>query len=343
VLHSAMESLNKMPWKALTRVLSSPEADDRIEIRSRLTGRRFLVDRDLIATMLITGNPEAVKRFAALDVIGDPDDGPPGVTHWMERGWEEAIETYVASRSALFIEDSVAPEQRERIRSDTVRAMLDERPIPNVPIAGSGAVKLAVPDVRANGYSLGEVLARRRTTPYFSGKPVSVDALAATLWNGLYAVRANRQGNPTENPLDALQSIGSAFDAYVISYNVKGLDPGSYFYEPERHVVELRGPGDHSSKFEKILIGQPSPKRACASILLVVDFPRYQWRYRHERALRLLYFEAGRLMQYLLVAATAAGMATHVTPAMRDSEVLTFLGLPSSANQAMYCLTLGAR
>jgi SagB-type dehydrogenase family enzyme len=332
-----------MPWKTLTRMLSSPEAEDRVEIRSRLTGRRFLVDRDLIATMLLTGDPQMTERFAALELVGAPGDELPGVAHWVARGWEEAIETYLASRSALFIEDSVASEQRDQIRSETVRAMLADRPIPSTPMAGSNAIELAVPNADADGNSLGEVLARRRSTPYFSGTPVTLDALAATLWNGLHAVRANRQGDPAEHPLEALKSIGSAFDTYVVSYNVGGLEPGCYFYEPERHLIELNEPGDHSSRFEEMLIGQPSPRKASAAILLVADFPRYQWRYRHERALRLLYFEVGRLMQYLLVAATAAGMATHVTPAMRDSDVLAFLGLPSSANQAMYCLTLGAR
>jgi SagB-type dehydrogenase family enzyme len=336
-----IEGEREMSWKNLIRVLSSPESEDRIEIRSRLTGRRFMVDRDAIAAMLIAGDSGMAERFESLGIMGEAETEPPGLIQWLDRGWDEAIETYLASRSVPFIEDTVAPEERDHARSQAVRALLAEQPIPRPPSAGPAAVPLPRPAADFGGESLGGVLARRRSTPYFSGIPVTADALAAVLWNGLHMLRVNRSIEPSERPLEALQSIGSAFDTYVLSYDMTGLSHGCYFYEPERHMVELRKSGQHQAKFEELLIGQPSPRRASAAILLVIDFSRYQWRYRHERALRSLYFEAGRLMQHLLVAATAQGMLTHVTPAMKDTAVLEFLGLPKKTYQAAYCLTLG--
>jgi SagB-type dehydrogenase family enzyme len=336
-----MGGVQKLIRNSYTRILSSTESETRVELRSRISGRRFSADRDEFAAMLLTGDTRAMDQFAARGGADVAEEQLSGVNHWMDRGWGEAVETYLASRAAVFIEDSIALENRDQVRAQAVRAMLKELPLPRPPGVGPNAIRLPKPGMSTESPSLGEVLGRRRTTPYFSGKPVSLDAVASTLWHGLHALRANREVAPETRPLEALQSVGSAFDVWVLSYDMTGLDSGSYFYEPERHMLELQQRGDYRELFEELLIGQPSPKRASSSILLMLDFPRYQWRYRHERALRLLYFEAGRLMQYLLVAATAEGMRTHITPALKDSETLDFLGLSGRTHQAIYCLTLG--
>ncbi|WP_282793773.1 nitroreductase family protein [Streptomyces sp. CC224B] len=94
-------------------------------------------------------------------------------------------------------------------------------------------------------------------------------------------------------------------------------------------------------RMSAILVGQPAPLSAAATVLLVADFERYQWRYRHERALRHLWLDAAHAMGYLLLSATALEKSTHISPAARDSAANACLGLSDARHQVMYCLSAG--
>jgi hypothetical protein len=270
-----------MRWRSLTKLVSNPELDTRVEIRSPIPSRRLSVDRDALATMLLRGDSGMAARLTDLEIIGEWDDDPAGIPHWIDRGWGEALETYLASRDVSFIEDTVAPQDRDEVRAETVRKMLRERPLPQPQRAGPDAMPLPRADSAMRDEPLGTVLAQRRTTPYFSGEPITLNALAGTLWSGLHMVRTCRVVDPERRPLDVLQSVGSAFDVYVVVYAATDLAAGLYFYEPERHLLESRRAGDFREQLQELVIGQPSPQQASASVLFVVDFPRYQWRYRH--------------------------------------------------------------
>lgn len=67
---------------------------------------------------------------------------------------------------------------------------------------------------------------------------------------------------------------------------------------------------------QRCLIGHEGPASAACTLILSVEFERYQWRYRHERALRNLYVETGRIAHHLLLQATAHGLGTHILYAL---------------------------
>jgi nitroreductase len=72
-----------------------------------------------------------------------------------------------------------------------------------------------------------------------------------------------------------------------------------------------------------------------------VDVSQYQWRYRHERALRNLYIESGNLFQRVLVVATALRLSGLPTPAFSDETVAALLNLNSVRQFPVYSLTFG--
>jgi nitroreductase len=74
---------------------------------------------------------------------------------------------------------------------------------------------------------------------------------------------------------------------------------------------------------------------------MVADFPRYQWRYRHEHGLRRLYMESGVIGQELVVLAMSYGLSTLVTPAQRDRLYLDLHQLSPDRYAPVYTLTMG--
>jgi SagB-type dehydrogenase family enzyme len=183
-------------------------------------------------------------------------------------------------------------------------------------------------------------LLARRTTRVYGRRVIDATTLSAVLFHGFADVRA-RRSLPIKDELDYLGRYGVAFDIFVVVYPIEGLDPGVYFYGLEDHVLDQRSDGDYREAMVEILCGMKSPETASWTIVLTVDFPRYQWRYRHERALRHLYMASGRIAQRVLLVAQAYGLGTLTTPATMDRACCALLALDCEREAPIYTLTMG--
>ncbi|MCM3920655.1 SagB/ThcOx family dehydrogenase [Frankia sp. AiPs1] len=267
---------------------------------------------------------------------GEEEPAEEDLALWQERGWGLSLASYLWSRSVSYYDSGPGEEDR---RSAAIESMLHERSCPLPPEPDPSAVSLqAVGDWDAP--PLSAVLAKRRSVGAFRQSSVDRGALAALLYYGTSKIRACRRAASAEKPSSLLISVGAAFDIYVLVYAVDGLISGVHRYHPETNTLSLVKAGNFREAAYVALAGQPAPKNAAATILLVADFARYQWRYRHERALRNLYLEAGRLMQPLILVATALGLQTGITPAVRDEEIADLLGENSENWQALHTLTV---
>jgi SagB-type dehydrogenase family enzyme len=180
----------------------------------------------------------------------------------------------------------------------------------------------------------------RRTTRAYAPSPVRIADLSNVIAHGLDDVRTNRL-LAKQDELEWLRSHGTAFDLYVVAYRVDDLTPGAYRYDFIDHTLQLVRPGDLRSEMSAILVGMRAPETAAFTLILAADFAQYQWRYRHERALRHLYMSAGRSGQRLLVAAQAYGLGTLPTPATRDAATCDLLRLDPRVSTPLYTLTMG--
>jgi SagB-type dehydrogenase family enzyme len=160
------------------------------------------------------------------------------------------------------------------------------------------------------------------------------------LAHGLEDVRERRRLQPGDN-LDYLRTHGIAFDFHVVAYGVEGLEPGVYGYRVAQHELVLQRAGDFRQAMRSVLIGMKAPDTASWTLFMSADFLQYQWRYRHERALRHLYMTSGRLAQRLLVVAQAYRLGTLPTPATRDAETIELLQLDAFRQAPLYTLTMG--
>ncbi|MGW6054801.1 SagB/ThcOx family dehydrogenase [Streptomyces sp. NPDC055189] len=280
-------------------------------------------------------------------LIGESQDTPErdggDFDLWIERNWEWCAPYYLFSRRSEYAD---ADDPDGEIRRRVLGTYLAEGDPPQPTHTDPPTIHLDHREVSAN-LDVGGTLAARRSVPRPRRRPFSSAELGWILYTGCAQMRAAlaHQAAAAEDPLALLTSFGSALDLYVVAYAVDGLAPGVYRYDvAEDGLSPLPGRPDTDAlrrRMSEILVGQPAPLSAAATVVLAADFERYQWRYRHERALRHLWLDAAHAMGYLLFSATALRKSTHISPAARDSQGNAFLGLSDARHQIMYSLSTG--
>jgi SagB-type dehydrogenase family enzyme len=277
-------------------------------------------------------------RFQQIGWLGAKHDSDAvrKLRHWWSRGWHPSLSYYLWSRNPRYADAS-------DLTGDTRQALLNsyldsELPLPPTQIKGE---RISLPSPRdVPEVGLGNLLMRRRTIRGFHPDNLSSQALSSLLYFGLSDLR-DRRSLAVQEPLDYLRSYGVAFDLYLIVYGVDDIQPGVYRYDIVEHCLAQILVDDLRDRMSNILLGMPGPRTAAVTVNILVDFPRYQWRYRHERALRHIYMASGRVAQRLIVVALAHGLGTLPTPATRDHDLCSLLGLDLSRQSPIYTLTMG--
>ncbi len=163
--------------------------------------------------------------------------------------------------------------------------------------------------------TLMQALLLRASATEFDTTDISLQDLSDLLWaaNGI-----NRQD---ENKRTAPSAINAQdIDIYVVMKN------GSFFYNPQIHVLELVAAGDH----RKIVAGkQQAFANAPVFCLLVSDISRFS---RGEQSQKLTWaaFDAGIVSQNISLFCASAGLETRVRASMDSEELKKILKLNDS-------------
>lgn len=277
----------------------------------------------------------------SLGALREPGPADPrtraAVDHWVARGWDISLDYYMASRDIDYA-DKADPDNS--VRRALIERVMAEEPVPaRRPVTGPRVPlpQPAPPPVRP----LGEVLMGRRSVRRYRTGATTAAQVSQLLAQGLDAVRRLRETTDFGEPLDLLlKSFGAGFEYYVACYDVAGIDRGVYHYDLVKHTL-TRVSDIPELEQEQWFWGMPGPRTAAGTVVFVSDFAQVLYRYSHERALRDLYIEAGRLAQRLIVAAGYAGLGTVVTPAVRDTLVNERFALDPAREAVIYTVTFG--
>ncbi|RKN84018.1 SagB family peptide dehydrogenase [Paenibacillus ginsengarvi] len=148
-------------------------------------------------------------------------------------------------------------------------------------------------------------ICRARYSPEteFSLRPVTGEQVSALLRGAAFSCRYRSDlGGASEHPL-------SRVSLHVCLYSVEGIPDGAYRYEPVSHALRSLLPGDHRSRLQygmflhNINLFQVP---LCFHVTGRADFGKPEWGYR---GYRIQQMEAGVVVQRLLLAASAVGMA----------------------------------
>jgi SagB-type dehydrogenase family enzyme len=308
-----------------------------VEVADVLSGRRLRWNSEALATAVLRGDP-APQALTLEDTETNRQELLPGWAHWHKRGWRPSDLSYLASRRWHYVDTT---DLDGSIRTSTLTEYLRREGQPPAEVLPSGPAYPLPEPAKPGRQTISELLVGRRSGRAYTSAAIELDRLSGLLWYGFTEVRARREKTSPEEPLSYLDSYGSAWDVHLCIYNVTDLPPGTYRYDLREHRLLLITEGDHRNAMIGVLQGMHSPATAAWTLGLVADFPRYQWRYRHEHALRRLYLEAGILAQELIILGSSYGLATLVTPAQKDRPYLRLHGLDDLRFACIYTLTMG--
>lgn len=193
-----------------------------------------------------------------------------------------------------------------------------------------------------------EVIKARKTCRSFTGEPVTLEYLSTLLYVSLGPLH-DRWQDLENNDLMVL-GVRKSFpsgggihpeEAYIVAFNVQGLEPGVYHYDAQQHCLTLIKEGAFEKKVIELLLGQFFAKGLSFGIFLTSRFDKIWWKYPHSRAYRVALLDIGHASQTVLLTATALGLQTWLTGAFYDSKVEEFLEIKTSTESSIFFIGAG--
>lgn len=329
-----------MTMKILSSFEKGYSPEEYLEIRSAENCSRSLVKKDDLLELIKSGSNEELRSVIDLSESRPTDDES---NEWRRFNWGESLEYYLWSKRSEFYDSIVDLEER----LDSQRSIIDQYlekdgfiPLPRRLLNEDNTKCLdeysnLIPDA-----AFGQALANRSCSAHSSKSTLKLDEMSSIFFHSFADIRKHRIPRQGDSFIgDVLKSFGRSFEFYLVVYDSKLTNCGVYLFDPVSHSIKIEKVGLYRSEMVDILIGHSAPSTASCSLVLVQNYEISQWQYRHERALRNLYFEAGRIMQRLLIAVSFYNKNTHITPACKDSEAAKLLDLNES-QQVFYTITL---
>lgn len=172
-------------------------------------------------------------------------------------------------------------------------------------------------------------LCNRRTSRTFSGQPLSSAQLSLLLYYtwGATVMEHNRMGDYFLKKTSPAGGSLHGTEVYAVLMNVQGFERGLYHYSVRRHGLELLSLEDPRAWISEACGGQTWIKDAAAVFVSTARVERMAWKYEFSRALRVALMDAGHLSQTFSLLATALGLGSFTTAALRDEMFENRLGL----------------
>jgi SagB-type dehydrogenase family enzyme len=188
-----------------------------------------------------------------------------------------------------------------------------------------------------------QVLLGRRTVRDFTDDKVVAQQLADVLHYATAPQHLVDAGNFGALPKRAYANGGarSELEVYASVRGVDGLDDGLFHYEPITHCLEHLAPALDAQRLMELSYGQPMCPGAPVNLFVTAVVGRAGSKYRHPRALRIVYMDAGHLAQAFAMTATSYGLGAFQTAAFQDSEIERALGVDGVSETVLYWLGMG--
>ena len=190
----------------------------------------------------------------------------------------------------------------------------------DVSIFKAKAVSLKIPELPE--IALEEAIVRRRSIRRYSSPTISLNELAYVLYNSCGRVWG---GDRPYAPPGGVYCL----NVFLVIGNVKGLNPGIYFYNDRENSLVLIREGDLRREICRAALSQEWVLEAPASIVLAS---------KANVKKQFLYVETGMVGQNVYLAATSVGLGTVAIGAFYDEEVAEVL---KTGELPLYIMPLG--
>jgi len=268
---------------------------------------------------------------------------------WLNKQWRRALYYHLGTRDLDYADRSGEDNVDERKRQ--VLSEYDESPPAVYPSKGGAIINLPEPEALPNE-PVDTVISRRRTRRNYSGNPLSLKEISTLLYHTFDPVREIRDRIATadrDDPIQTRQSHHLLFEPYlaVMRGEDDAVDGGLYHYSISDHSLHTLDQSffDNGSHADDVvsesIVGQQFINGAGLACYFAASFERYQWRYRHSRALRTMFQEISSHAHRMILVATALGFGNFLTPAQKDKMIDDLFDLDGFTESIAYFVGVG--
>lgn len=308
------------------------------------------------ATEKLALTPQDASRlldvFVRYDLLSTEQRSPTAAEEaWRRLGWGDALTFHRATRGLRWRHEY--PDGAEvytfyhvdkLVVPDEPRPGVDDPEHPREVILPAPAKQFSTSDLR-------DVLRARRTCRNFARTSIDLEELSTILhWSfrriavvdsaRYYATRVASESGKVGDAYPFL-TVHVIFDPAQASLAGLG-EQWLYRYSPERHaLVPVGQPGSPLKSASELLWGVDFADGAPAVLILSINWAQYMWKYRTSHFYRMAHYDIGGFAQTALLAATAMGLRSFVTPAIDDDCLVELLDVTPSEQDPTYLIAVG--
>ncbi len=207
-----------------------------------------------------------------------------------------------------------------------------------------GAPLVVLPPPELPDVSFKDLIANRRSRRAFGGGPIGLAQVSALLLSsyGVTGQLAEQKEDAAPQLLRAVPSGGALYplDVYIAALRVEGLDEAIYHFDPHDHVLEKIRLRENAAQDALAILYPEGSDTAAAAVIVTGVFWRNRFKYGL-RGYRFALFEAGHLMQNLVLAATAFDLAHLPLGGFVDRRLEDCLKIDGVNESVLYAACLG--
>lgn len=209
------------------------------------------------------------------------------------------------------------------------------------------AETVTLPEPSLDDVSLETALQTRRSVrDYHSEESVTLEEVSTLLGLGVGETGSLRTAVGLDKPVRSYPSPGGLYpvEVYPLVFDVDGLDPGIYYYNPARHVLRLVEPA--GEEFVEDVVERVSLPDIVdwETVSVVFSLVGSLWRVRTKygpRGYRFALQETGHIAQNLLLTAAAMGLGSVPIGGFEDDPVSELFDADGVNEAALYLIPVG--
>jgi SagB-type dehydrogenase family enzyme len=269
----------------------------------------------------VNGRTRTVRSVEVVYGASDPPaDDPAELFHEASKAYPSLVATQLQGAALLAAREDVRVSATRSVRRNPE---LEWRSLPP-------PLPLATP--------LEHVLRARRSQREFTQRPLALAELA-TLLHAAYGVTAAVERGQS---FRAVPSGGALYplELYVVAAAIAALPRGIYHYDPLRSSIGLVSGAASVERFEDASAYPDITSAAAVTVLVAAVFWRSRFKYGL-RGYRFALLEAGHVVQNLVLAATALGLASVPLGGYYDRRADELLHLDGVNDSTVYAACVG--
>ncbi len=192
-----------------------------------------------------------------------------------------------------------------------------------LPLERTKEAAIALPEPLLKGViSVEEALQQRRSVRYYKEEPLSLQEVSQILW-AAYGITVPLDAEQLRGGLKTAPSAGALYplELYLGAWNVTGLEPGYYYYEPKGHQLYPVRLGLLNEELAIAAYYQDWAYEAPASLIYSAVFSRCTDKYKQRGRERYVCMDLGHSAENVYLQAEALGLGTVALGAFNDLKL----------------------